>query len=201
MIKCIDCHKVLTGHGNPKRCPYCAQKEIHKDPTNSSGYKDGRCLKIYHCKDCKKEITYASALYGQGRCRSCARRRRGKKYENITIYNREYSRKWRKNLNNQLLINLRGRIYVALKRGVKSYSTIQLLGCSIERLKIHLEKQFKEGMTWKNYGLKGWVIDHIRPCALFDLTDPIQQFKCFNYTNLQPLWYKENLIKGANYVN
>ncbi len=67
--------------------------------------------------------------------------------------------------------------------------------CGIARE--HLEKQFKEGMTWENHGLYGWHIDHIIPCASFDLTDLEQQKKCFHYTNLQPLWAKENLIKGV----
>jgi hypothetical protein len=59
----------------------------------------------------------------------------------------------------------------------------------------HLQKQFKEGMTKENHGL--WHIDHIRPISSFDLTKPEQQIKCFHYTNLQPLWAKENLSKGS----
>ena len=50
-------------------------------------------------------------------------------------------------------------------------------------------------MTWDNHG--EWHIDHIKPCASFDLTDADQQRECFNYTNLQPLWAKDNLSKGA----
>lgn len=70
------------------------------------------------------------------------------------------------------------------------------MGCSTETLKLHLEKQFKPGMTWGNHGVKGWHIDHIKPCASFDLTKPDDQLKCFHYTNLQPLWWHENLSKG-----
>ena len=65
---------------------------------------------------------------------------------------------------------------------------------------MHLEAQFKPGMTWDNYGLKGWHVDHIRPCASFDLRDPEQQRRCFHYTNLQPLWAEENLKKGSGPV-
>lgn len=79
----------------------------------------------------------------------------------------------------------------------KSYTTTHLLGCSIEDLKQHLESQFTEGMSWENYGKNGWHIDHIKPCASFDLTDLEQQRICFHYTNLQPLWAKDNLEKSS----
>jgi hypothetical protein len=52
-------------------------------------------------------------------------------------------------------------------------------------------------MTRENHGL--WHVDHIRPCASFDLTDPEQQAICFHYTNLQPLWAIDNIKKGARY--
>jgi len=56
-------------------------------------------------------------------------------------------------------------------------------------------------MTWDNYGRKEgqWSIDHIIPCAIFDLSDPIEQKQCFHYTNLQPLWHIDNLKKSDKY--
>jgi len=54
-------------------------------------------------------------------------------------------------------------------------------------------------MTWSNYG-KGWHIDHIKPCASFDLSNPEQQKICFHYTNLQPLWAIDNIKKGAKFT-
>ena len=68
-------------------------------------------------------------------------------------------------------------------------------------LKKHIEIQFKEGMSWENHSLNGWHIDHIIPCASFDLTDPDQQKKCFHYTNLQPLEKIENIKKLASERN
>ena len=95
---------------------------------------------------------------------------------------------------------LRGRIRVALKsQGTfKSESTIELVGASIPFVKKWIESKFKPGMSWGNHGQgKGkWHIDHIRPCASFDLTDLGQQKECFNYSNLQPLWEEDNLSKG-----
>jgi len=99
---------------------------------------------------------------------------------------------------------MRSRLYTALKKNHKSASTLQLVGCSIQQLKEYLEKQFQKGMSWNNNNKKGWEIDHIIPCELFDLSKKSEQKKCFHYTNLQPLWAKKhkqkhvNLKKGRN---
>jgi hypothetical protein len=95
----------------------------------------------------------------------------------------------------RLANNLRSRLYKALTResAIKSASTGSLIGCSGVELMAHLEAQFLPGMSWENHG--EWEIDHIKPCASFDLTDPAQQRECFNYTNLQPLWRRENRQK------
>ena len=95
--------------------------------------------------------------------------------------------------------NLSRRIRQALSKNKKSNSTEKLIGCTLSFLKLHLEEKFEDGMNWDNYGFKGWHIDHIKPCSLFDLSDPEQQKECFNYTNLQPLWWYDNLEKGNKY--
>jgi len=105
------------------------------------------------------------------------------------------NKKRQTDLNFKILANLRSRISNALKRNTKAKSTRKLIGCSIEFLKQYLKNQFKSGMTWKNYGK--WHVDHIIPCAKYDLKNPKLQIKCFHYTNLQPLWATDNLRKGA----
>jgi hypothetical protein len=99
----------------------------------------------------------------------------------------------------KITYNLRRRLLSAIKEENKSESTFKLLGCSAKKLKEYLEDQFTEGMTWENYGYYGWHIDHIKPCASFDLSDPAQQKLCFHYSNLQPLWAKDNFKKGDKY--
>ena len=105
--------------------------------------------------------------------------------------------------NNDINFKLRGylrsRIWHVLKGNQQSDRTMQLIGCSLIELIHYLESKFQDDMTWKNYGLKGWHVDHIRPCASFDLSDSEEQRKCFHYTNLQPLWAKENLQKADKY--
>lgn len=96
----------------------------------------------------------------------------------------------------------RARIWEALGRGKykKTHKTFDLVGLSVEDLVVYLESKFQDGMTWENYG-SDWHIDHIRPCASFDLTDPSQLAECFHYTNLQPLWAYDNLSKGARWAD
>lgn len=102
-------------------------------------------------------------------------------------------------MNFRLKGSLQSRLRSALKGAVKAASTVELLGCSTETLRLHLESQFTDGMSWENYGKTGWHIDHIKPCAFFDLTIDEQQRECFHYTNLQPLWAEDNLKKSDNY--
>ncbi len=84
-------------------------------------------------------------------------------------------------------INLRSRLYHAIKNDQKVGSAISDLGCSVDKLKQYLEKQFyphpktRKQMTWKNYGLFGWHIDHIKPLASFDLTDRKQFLNACHY--------------------
>lgn len=91
-----------------------------------------------------------------------------------------------------------GRIWAAMRGITKTSRTLELLGCSIEEFKAHLEAQFESGMTWQNHGAyrvggpPKWHIDHIVPCAAFNLTDPENQRKCFHWTNCRPLWADQN---------
>jgi len=81
--------------------------------------------------------------------------------------------------------------------GSVSKAAQEILGCSLSELRVHLERQFRPGMTWARYGFYGWHIDHIRPIAKFDLADLEQRRECFHYSNLQPLWAAENFSKRA----
>jgi len=99
----------------------------------------------------------------------------------------------------KLLKTIRSRINNVLhrKKISKLNETINLLGCSVSFLKEYLQEKFVDGMTWENHGV--WHIDHIKPCCQFNLIDEEEQKKCFHYTNLQPLWAKDNLSKGGKY--
>lgn len=152
-------------------------------------------------------------------------RLRAKAREDVRVYLRSYRKLWMSNPANKKKARaakiksekkrrancpaarakhvLRGRMLDALRaKGAKKLqSSMELIGCSPAELKSHLESQFAPGMDWSNFGRKKgiqcWEIDHILPCASFDLTDPEQQKRCFHFTNLQPLWATENRKKSA----
>lgn len=93
----------------------------------------------------------------------------------------------------------RARIHRALRSAIgnpgKARPTLDLLGCSAEEYRAYLEALFEPGMTWENWG--HWHIDHIRPLASFDLSDPDQQARAFHHTNTKPMWADENRSKGS----
>jgi len=166
---------------------YEKNKEKHKETQKKWYEKNKEKLKEFRKKyrdeNKDKRKQYDKEYGGKNRERINERRRKREKTNNIARLRRV----------------LRHRIYDSIKKNysIKAYKTQELLGCTVLEVRKHLEKQFKEGMSWENYGHKTWHIDHIIPCASFDLTDPEQQKKCFHYTNLQPLWASENLSKGS----
>jgi hypothetical protein len=132
---------------------------------------------------------------GKKRFSEQKRRYQEKNREKIT---KRFLEKRKKDPYFKLLTTLRSRLNAALKKNIKSTTTKNMLGCTIEQLWVHLEKTFKPGMTKENHGTI-WHIDHIVPCASFDLTKPEEQAKCFHYSNLQALFVHENLSKGSKY--
>jgi hypothetical protein len=131
-------------------------------------------------------------------CKDCLVAWRKKNRKQIQATMTKYERK-RKKIDPEFKLTktLRSRLNSALRRKktAKNDRTMDLIGASAAHVKGYLEAKFTEGMTWKNHG--AWHIDHIKPCCSFDLTNPEEQKKCFHYTNLQPLWAKDNLEKGG----
>ena len=117
------------------------------------------------------------------------------KYKHMEQIRKHYNERRKMDLNFKFATNLRARVRLAIKNKSKTGSTIEYLGCSIKETLAHIEKQFKMGMSWKNWSFRGWHPDHIVPLSSFDLTDVEQAKKAFHYTNLQPLWASENRSK------
>lgn len=205
-----------------KQCYKCSEIKLISDFSKDKNRKDG----LYpYCKSCQKERfdLWASKKENRNTTRKCAakyysenkdkckeyqiknkkkrsdymKKWRKKKSEHCKKYKKEYHEKIQSNdINYKLLHSLRGRLNQAVKGGKKWARTLELTGCDIQTLKAHLESKFSSRMSWDNYGLKGWHIDHIKPCDSFDLTIEAEQRKCFHYTNLQPLWWLDNCTKS-----
>jgi hypothetical protein len=160
--------------------------------------------KTSHCKDCvnKTHAAYRRTANGAEKQRKWIENNKPALREYMARYGRE---RRASDPEFKLVSMARNKIWCALNRnrtGVfKAAKTRELLGCTPKELVLHLESMFLPGMSWENYGIRGWHVDHIKPCAAFDLTDPEQQKQCFNYKNLQPLWWLDNIRKGDRYDN
>jgi hypothetical protein len=112
-----------------------------------------------------------------------------------------YEREYKNNPQRRMYKILLSRMNAAIKGG-KRLHTWEMLGCDYEFLKKYIEDKWQPGMSWENHGFGNdkWHIDHIKPCAAFDLTNEADQRLCFHHTNLQPLWQTDNLTKHDTYI-
>ena len=177
------------------------------------GHVADRYVKNYGCMICKKQRQIADSKRWRENNKTKIKFFAKRYYENnrkqIAILNKtvyaerikKYDNKYRKNrreidINFRIAVNLRARLWSAVKNKQTFSSARKDLGCSIAYLKQYLKSQFQEGMTWENYG-PIWHIDHIEPLCSFDLEDREQFLKAWHYTNLQPLFVKDNLKKKS----
>jgi len=222
--KCSKCkiEKELSSFSKNKRnkddlcfqCKECRSKiskkyrdnNIEKEKQRHKKYRDANKDKIkkqskkYYVEHLEERKIYNKIDWAENK--EYYQQYREENREQIREYKRSYCKERRKNdIAFKILCNLRGRLSHAIKDRKKSASTKKLIGCSIKDLKQHLQSQFRKDMNWDNYGYKKgvrcWEIDHIIPCASFDLINKSEQQKCFHYSNLQPLWAKENKEKGS----
>lgn len=173
VLNCTKCGRILL------------VDEFHKDLSTQCGYDTW-------CKDCRSQLQKD-------------RMQREDVKEHYNSYMRDYCKteKGRASKRNSYLkryrndpvfrtsLLLRSRLWKFLKGSVKSDKTEKLIGCSWKQLKSYLEEKFQPGMTWDNQG-KEWDIDHIIPCSYFDASKEEDQYMCFNFRNLQPLFKDEN---------
>lgn len=194
-----------------KRCKNCKQRLVVTSFNKNKSTSDGLS---YWCKQCNR--VYLRQYYSVNKSNMLAQQKRHyednkerilarcylytKQYrilnrEKVASTRRQYEfKKRREDLQYRLRRYLRKRLWCALKGNFKSGSAVRDLGCSIKSLKKHLERQFRESMSWDNYG--DWHIDHVKPLSSFNLSEREELLKACHYTNLQPLWKTENLEKG-----
>jgi hypothetical protein len=198
-----------------KICTKCSIEKLSTD------FSKGRT----QCKTCKMDYWRERQKIHKARsksdiiipeiktCRSCKENKSGKEFyidltkpsglrsDCIKCYNKKTDLKRRKDPRKRAIKNMSHR-YRAICRDHnlrKNETTIKSLGCSSKFFAVYIEKQFKPGMTWENYG--EWHIDHIRPWASIDMNNKEEVDMCRHYTNLRPLWAYENLEKGGKWQN
>ena len=177
-----------------KICTKCKENrlliEYHKASKEKDGLKDA-------CKYCIKEQSRERYINNKERINKVTR---SWKQRNKSRTREIQKERLKTDINYKLSRNLRKRLWEAVKNK-KPGSAIKELGCTVEELKIYLEKKFYphpvsgEIMTWENYGLYGWHIDHKKPLAAFNLSNKKQFKQACHFTNLQPMWAEENLTK------
>ena len=156
--------------------------------------------KVYHQENKEKRAAYKKVYNQENKEQRAAYNKayRKENKENAAAYLRE---RYKNDPNFKMRTLLRNRLRKVLKGNTKTGPTMKLVGCTVAELWLHIEGLFEPGMTRENNGNgEGfWHLDHKIPCCSFDFSDPEQQKICFHYTNLQPLWCKDNLAKGAKY--
>tara|TARA_R110002153_G_scaffold273471_1_gene444432 strand:+ start:2183 stop:2992 length:810 start_codon:yes stop_codon:yes gene_type:complete len=187
--KCKACYKVYRANNrerlNAKHAKYRAEhKEDRKEWLKANKEQQAEYNKEYHAKyrvDNKDQLKQHKKEYFQK--------------NKATITEKQIARR-KANPELRMLSNLRCRISIAIRGKAKSDATKKLIGCTVKFLREHLESQFDDKMTWDNYG--EWHVDHIVPCAIYNMGSDFEQRSCFNYRNLQPLWGTENMSKNDN---
>lgn len=187
---CADCSAPITktrsDHTLCARCKQDRTNKINRERREIERRSAGKPIKagvLLACEHCS--ITFEKRAYNQRLCRAC-------KYQPIIRYTRA-----RRKVDPVFALN--GNISAAIRKslgGRKNGAWEKLLGYTIQDLKVHLERQFLPGMTWKNKG--EWEVDHRRPIASFSFTkatDP-DFLACWSMHNLQPMWRDDNRAKS-----
>lgn len=193
-----------------KICSYC---KIEKDTSYFAKHKNTKDKLKHQCKSCEKDYRdknkdKTKANYQKNKKIISEKQKlyRLENYNKIIERERNYDKKnrlvrniYKQNRRNtdflfKLICNIRNLIGISFRKNGynKDSKTNKILGCTYEKFKQHLEKQFTEGMSWDNQG--EWHLDHIYPVSLAKTEEEI--IKLNHYSNFQPLWAEENIRKG-----
>lgn len=189
-MNCLICNNsFISKNNNQKYCGVNCNAKAYR-LRNLDKVKES---KAKYSKNNRKKITKAVTIW---------RDKNKDKMKQYRQNRKEKDAKYWKNRRSEDIIfklknTLRNRLNSAIKNNQKAGSAVSDLGCSIEEFKVYIQKLFQEDMNWDNHG--EWHIDHIKPLDSFDLINREELLKACHYTNLQPLWAKDNLKKWSNY--
>jgi hypothetical protein len=190
------CKDKIRKDGLTYKCKYCIKEYYQDNKERMKEYKKEyyQVNKKYK-KEYNKEYREANKEYYKEYLKEYHQVNK----EKLEEYRKEYKRERRKtDPLFKMKCNLSTRTWAAFKN--KGYSktskTRKMLGIDWEVAKQHIERQFKKGMNWNNYG--EWHIDHIIPLSSASTSERLKEL-C-HYTNLQPLWAEDNLSKSDKII-
>jgi len=190
-------------HGKCKACRVAEKREW--------ALNNGNKIKSYgesYYKDNKDVIsTRRKALYVENaetiRPIEAAKQRKIRKTDKHKAYKAQYRKE------HQIEENMRSALCNCVAGRQKTSKTFKYIGLSVEGFRDYLSALWTEGMNWENYGNPHgdhtycWHIDHIVPLTVFSFNSISGRrlenalHEAWHYSNLQPLWAKDNLSKGG----
>jgi len=204
MKKCLNCEKELTG----KQAKYCSHLCECRCYEKKNKEKIDEYRREYRKKHSKKNIKYQKEYRKEkGDILLEEKKEYYKKNKKAILKTKaKYKRKRRKedplfrmggNLSSCMTASLKCR---GLRKNRRHWE--DLVGYKVYELKDHLERLFKPGMSWDNYGYYGWHIDHIIPRSFFKYksVEDVEFKYCWSLDNIQPLWASENKKKSDRIV-
>jgi hypothetical protein len=178
--RCKVCRRVYYNEYNNKIINLEKNRKRHRENYWNNHEKELKRTAEKHKKNSEKEKEY-------------------RKKNRIKI-NERIKKRYTENEIFRLRTNMKNRVKLFLnsRQITKKNTTFEIVGCNPKELKEHIEKQFKIGMSWENYGYYGWHIDHIIPLSSAKTEEDV--YRLSHYTNLQPLWGEENYKKGNKLI-
>lgn len=192
-------HKTTRDRKQTK-CKECMNKHSHAHYLkNRAKYIEKSRNRYQETKKERKEYCVEYRKNNKDKIKEAKKKYVNKNREKIRSYIKKYNTKRRKEdtlfkMTNNIRCLVTGSFRRQNSNGfTKCKKTEEILGCSIEKFVSYIVEQFEPGMTLENHG--EWHLDHIIPLATAETNDDIIRLN--HYTNFQPLWAKDNLIKGA----
>ena len=193
----------------------CSKCNKEKQPTEFNNRSDSKDGKDIYCRICKSEMTKQWKTKNPDKLRECHKKSDKNWYQNNKQHKLETNAKWKENNTDhvkewfknykkereaqdpsfKIANKIRTRLWYAMKGKKRTCKFDEYIGCTRSFLVKYIESKWRSGMTWDNYGVGGWEIDHIEPLYKFDLTEKEELLKACCYTNLQPLWKEDHKRK------
>jgi len=194
---CKECRKIeskIYRESNPERIKETAKNWYNRNPNYNKEYYLNNFEKLNE----KNKQWYK--LNTEKHVENSKKWNENNKEKMNEYYNNRIKIIRKKDPINNLKFNVRTRIYniLRIKNIKKDKKTFDIVGCSPQFLKEYIENQFTEGMSWNKIG-KEIHIDHIIPLSSAKTEEEI--YELCHYTNLQPLWAKDNLKKSNKILN